>query len=76
MSRFELLLYQISTENSEEPLPQSNVFAYQRYGKATDMALELPFVVDNPVDFHLIAPDGRDFGTDLMARAQYMQTMV
>lgn len=53
-----------------------NDFLYQRYGKGKEEeALELPYVVSNPMKFHLIAPDGRDFNTDLIARANYMENM-
>lgn len=54
----------------------SNIFEYQRYGKGEDEeGLKLPFIVQNPVKFYLISPDGKNFGTDLIARANYMKTM-
>lgn len=53
-----------------------NDFEYQRYGKGKDEeGLELPYIVSNPVKFHLIAPDGKNFGTDLIKRADYMEDM-
>lgn len=53
-----------------------NDFEYQRYGKGKDEEdLALPFIVANPVKFHLISPDGKDFETDLIARADYMENM-
>lgn len=52
----------------------SNVFYYQRYGYAKDnMELDEPFVIENPVDFHLISPDGKDFKQDLTARSLWME---
>ena len=54
----------------------TNDFEYQRYGKGKEEeGLALPFVVSNPVQFHLISPDGKDFGTDLIARADHMEFM-
>lgn len=53
-----------------------NDFEYQRYGKAKDEdSLALPYIVSNPVKFYLIAPDGKNFGTDLIERANYMENM-
>lgn len=53
-----------------------NDFEYQRYGKGKDEeALDLPYIVSNPVKFFLIAPDGKNFGTDLIERANYMEDM-
>lgn len=53
-----------------------NNFEYQRYGKAANLeALMRPYIIENPVEFHLIAPDGKDFGTDLIARAEYMRLL-
>lgn len=52
----------------------SNVFFYQRYGRAKEMLdYDEPFIIPNPVDFHLIAPDGTDFGQDLIGRSEYMK---
>jgi hypothetical protein len=61
----------------EQGLTQhSNIFNYQAYGKAKDTAgLQRPFIVENPVQFHLHSPDERDFGMDLEARADHMQTL-
>lgn len=51
----------------------SNIFFYQRYGKASSMEeLDLPFIVSNPVEFYLINPDGSNHGTDLIERAEAM----
>lgn len=53
-----------------------NDFEYQRYGKGKEEeALSLPYIIQNPVKFFLIAPDGKNFGTDLIARADYMEKM-
>lgn len=53
-----------------------NYFEYQRYGKVKDEDdLALPYIVSNPVKFYLIAPDGKNFGTDLIERANYMENM-
>ncbi len=55
----------------------SNVFYWQRYGFASDMEeYEPPFIVENPVDFHLYSPDGVDFGQDLIARSKHMKTLM
>lgn len=54
----------------------ANIFYFQRYGfAADDKNLELPFVIENPVDFHLICPFGRDWGQDLVARSEAMKEM-
>lgn len=54
----------------------SNIFFYQRYGFGKDRTeLELPFIVQNPVEFHLISPDGKDYGTDLIARSEGMKEL-
>lgn len=53
----------------------SNIFFYQRYGKAKDrLELELPFIVPNPIPFYLVNPDGSVFGPcpDLIERAEAM----
>jgi hypothetical protein len=53
-----------------------NDFEYQRYGKAkNEEDLSVPFIISNPVKFFLIAPDGKNFGTDLIERANYMEDM-
>ncbi len=53
-----------------------NDFEYQRYGLAkNETDLKLPYIVENPITFFLIAPDGKNFGMDLIARADYMETM-
>lgn len=53
-----------------------NDFEYQRYGKGKDEeALSPPYVISNPVNFFLIAPDGKNFGMDLIKRADYMENM-
>jgi hypothetical protein len=55
---------------------KANDFEYQRYGKGKDEdGLALPFVVANPVKFYLISPDGKNFDTDLIARANHMEEM-
>ena len=55
----------------------SNVFYWQRYGFASDMEeYEPPFIVENPVDFHLYSPDCIDFGQDLIARSKHMKTLL
>lgn len=52
----------------------SNIFYYQRYGKAKDNEeFEVPFIIKNPVDFYLISPDGKNWGTDLIARSDHMR---
>lgn len=54
----------------------SNIFFYQRYGLAKDRdELELPFIIENPVEFHLISPDGKNWGTELIARSESMKNM-
>lgn len=54
----------------------SNVFFYQRYGLAKDMnEYDEPFIICNPVDFHLMTPDGKDFGMDMIARSEYMKNL-
>lgn len=53
-----------------------NDFFYQRYGKAKDEEdLAVPYIISNPVKFYLIAPDGKNFDTDLVGRADYMEKM-
>lgn len=53
-----------------------NIFYFQRYGYASGVEkFELPFIIDNPVDFYLISPDGKNFGTDLIARSEHMKTL-
>lgn len=53
-----------------------NDFEYQRYGKGKlEEDLQLPYIIPNPVKFFLIAPDGKNFGTDLVARADYMENL-
>jgi hypothetical protein len=54
----------------------SNIFYYQRYGYAKDVEkFDLPFIIQNPVDFYLISPDGVNFGTDLIARSEHMKNL-
>ncbi len=51
-------------------------FEFQRYGRGTgELSLALPFVIENPVEFYLHSPDGLNFGTDLIARANHMEFM-
>lgn len=51
----------------------SNIWYFQRYGfGANSPEYDPPFIVANPLDFHLLAPDGQDFGQDLIARSQHM----
>jgi len=51
----------------------SNIFFYQRYGRASEREeLDLPFIIKNPVEFYLINPDGSNYGTDLIERAEAM----
>ncbi len=53
-----------------------NNYEYQKYGKAkNEEFLKEPYIVSNPVKFHLIAPDGKDFGSDLISRADHMEDM-
>ncbi len=53
-----------------------NDFEYQKYGKAkNEEFLKEPYIVANPVKFHLIAPDGKNFGSDLISRADHMENM-
>lgn len=55
----------------------SNLFFYQRYGKAECREeLDLPFVIEHPVDFYLIDPQGRNWGMDLVGRSNAMQEMM
>jgi MoaA/NifB/PqqE/SkfB family radical SAM enzyme len=55
-------------------LPRANVFFLQRYGLARDDArLEPPFLVGE--GFTLANPDGRTFGTDLIARSDAMEAL-
>ncbi len=57
-------------------LEWSNVYFFQRYGfAANDPRLEPPFIIENPVDFYLICPKGRNFGKDLLARSEAMREM-
>jgi hypothetical protein len=52
-------------------------FEFQRYGRGAEVEeLALPFVIPNPVEFYLHAPDGLNFGTDLIARANHMERMM
>lgn len=54
-----------------------NNYEYQRYGKAkNEEFLKEPYIVSNHVKFNLIAPDGKDFGHDLISRAEYMENMI
>lgn len=54
----------------------SNIFFYQRYGLAKDREeLELPFIIENPVEFYLISPDGKNWGTDLIGRSEWMKNL-
>lgn len=53
-----------------------NDFEYQRYGKGgEEKALALPYIIENPINFFLISPDGKNFGKDLIARANHMGEM-
>jgi len=60
-------------------LGMSNVFFFQKYGKAKDLEdYELPFIIDNPVEFYLISPDGKVFenSTDcLVLRSEHMKNL-
>jgi hypothetical protein len=52
-------------------LPHANVFFLQRYGRAAGEAgWDPPFLAGT--DFRMINPDGRSFGTDLLARSRAM----
>jgi len=54
----------------------SNNWEFQRYGRgAKEGGLSLPFVVENPISFKLISPDGKDFNCDLIKRALHMETL-
>jgi hypothetical protein len=54
----------------------ANDFIYQRIGRAEDMEdLQRPYIIPDPVKFSLISPDGKDFGCDLVERANYMKDM-
>ena len=85
--KFELK-YNVRLDKSEEDEPilkgikeynmdsDCNIFNYQRYGYASkNEDFDLPFIIDNPVDFYLISPDGENFGTDLIARSEHMRIM-
>ena len=62
--------------NKHELVSNSQVYFYQRYGKAeNNLELDLPYIISNPVDFHLISPDGLDWQQDLIARAAHMKNM-
>ncbi len=51
-------------------------FEFQRYGRGAEFEeLSMPFVIPNPVEFYLHAPDGVNFGTNLIARADYMERL-
>lgn len=55
-------------------LERSNVFFLQRYGLARDdERLDPPFLVGT--DFTLANPDGRTYGTDLLARSAAMEAL-
>lgn len=55
---------------------KSNIFFYQRYGFASgNIELEPPFIIANPVDFYLVSPDGKIWGTDLVARSEGMKNL-
>ena len=55
----------------------SNVFYIQRYGfAADDEKYELPFVIENPLDFYLYSPDCKNFGQDLIARSEHMKKLM
>ncbi|MEW5818714.1 MAG: hypothetical protein AB1782_00860 [Cyanobacteriota bacterium] len=57
-------------------IDKSNIFYFQRYGQATNRPeLELPFIVENPLIFYLISPDGRNWNTDLIARSNAMKEL-
>jgi len=54
-------------------MERSNIFFFQRYGMAkTRDELDKPFIIKNPIDFSLIAPDGTDWETDLEGRSEWM----
>lgn len=55
---------------------KSNIFYFQRYGYAKDNEkFELPFIIENPVEFYLISPDGKNFDKDLIARSEHMRSL-
>lgn len=55
-------------------LPCANVFHLQRYGFASDQPdWDPPYVVEKR--FTLLNPDGRSFGTDIVARAEAMDRL-
>lgn len=63
--------------NKRNLLDCSNVFYIQRYGfAAEDEKYELPFVIENPLDFYLYSPDGKNFGQDLIARSEHMKKLM
>jgi molybdenum cofactor biosynthesis enzyme MoaA len=69
-----IILKNLEKNNLKE---NSNIFYYQRYGYASNNEnFDLPFIIDNPVDFHLISPDGKDFGMDLIARSEHMKLLL
>ena len=54
----------------------SNIFYFQRYGRAKNVdKFEPPFIIENPVEFYLISPDGENFGTDMIKRSEYMKNL-
>ena len=53
-----------------------NIFHFQRYGYAKNIdKFELPFIIDNPVEFYLISPDGKNFEKDLIQRSEHMSKL-
>ncbi len=57
--------------------PNANIFFIQRYGFASNKEeYDLPFIIENPMDFHLYSPDGFDFGHDLIVRSSHMKDLM
>ena len=54
----------------------SNIFYYRRYGFAKhNIYFDPPFIIENPVDFYLISPDGKNFNKDMIERSEHMKDL-
>jgi len=54
----------------------ANDFVYQRIGRAeNEEHLARPYIIPDHVEFSLFSPDGRDFGFNLVARANHMKLL-
>ena len=62
-------------------LDVSNVFYFQKYGRASNKEdFEAPFIINNPVEFYLISPDGEVFPSSspncLVERSEHMKNLI